>query len=114
MHGYIDTVFCQQADAPVVIMMKVPDDLQPPGSPVHFILYPNPTSGNFTIVQQYGKQFSAIRVEIFSMDGGKRMTEWMIDGKKHEFGFEQNPSGLYLVKIVAGDYIEFHKLVKTR
>ena len=112
MHGYIDTVFCQQADAPLAMLTKIAEDFPAADPRVHFILYPNPATGNFTLVQQSGKPFSTIRVEIFSMDGGRKITETVAGGKKHEFSVERYPSGIYLVKIVAGDDVETHKLVK--
>jgi hypothetical protein len=79
----------------------------------YFTLYPNPTNGNFTIVQKGDQSYSDIRVEIFSMSGEKVMTEKMV-GQKHEFRFADMPSGLYFVKLLAEDYVETIKLVKTR
>jgi hypothetical protein len=79
-----------------------------------FTLYPNPTNGNFTLVQKGDRTFGNIRVEVYSMSGEKILTESMIGEKKHEFRFSDMATGLYFVKVVADDYVETIKLVKTR
>jgi hypothetical protein len=53
-------------------------------------------------------------VEVYSMNGEKVLTEKMIGEKKHEFRFSEMPNGLYFIKVVADDYNETIKLVKTR
>jgi hypothetical protein len=78
-----------------------------------FTLYPNPTNGDFTLVQKGEQAYSEVRIEVFSMSGTKVMTESMI-GAKHEFRFSTMPSGLYFVKVVAEGYVETIKLVKTK
>jgi hypothetical protein len=80
---------------------------------VNFNLYPNPTNGNFTLVQKGESFYNTVKVEVFSMSGEKVFTENMI-GQKHEFNFSGMPSGLYFVKVVADGYVETIKLVKTR
>ena len=79
-----------------------------------FTLYPNPTNGNFTLVQNGEKTYGTVKVEVYSMSGEKVLTERMIGEKKHEFRFSEIPAGLYFVKVVADDYVETIKLVKTR
>jgi hypothetical protein len=81
---------------------------------VNFTLYPNPTSGNFTIVQKGDKQSGTVHVEIYSMRGEKLVSDSMIGEKMHDFNLEGFPAGLYFVKIIAEDYTETIKLVKTR
>jgi hypothetical protein len=79
-----------------------------------FSLYPNPTNGNFTLVQKGDRAFSNIRVEVYSTRGEKILTESMIGEKDHEFRFSEMPPAMYFVKVVADDYVETIKLVKTR
>ena len=79
-----------------------------------FSLYPNPTNGNFTVIQKGDKSFGNVKVEIFSMSGQQVRTENMIGLKKHEFRFADMPDGLYFVKVIADDHVETIKLVKTR
>ncbi|MCX6269406.1 MAG: T9SS type A sorting domain-containing protein [Bacteroidetes bacterium] len=48
------------------------------------------------------------------MSGEKVMTEQMVGEKKHEFRFSDIPVGLYFVRVVADNYVETIKLIKTR
>jgi hypothetical protein len=79
-----------------------------------FMLYPNPTTGNFILQQKEKTSFDNVSVEVFSMSGNRVMTDRMIGEKRREFVSSSLPSGIYFVKIVAGDYVETIKLVKTR
>ena len=79
-----------------------------------FSLYPNPTNGNFTVVQKGDASFGNVKVEVYTMNGEKVMTESMIGKKQHEFSFAEMQNGLYFVKVIADDYVETIKLVKTR
>jgi hypothetical protein len=80
----------------------------------NFTLYPNPTNGNFTLVQKGEKTFGTVKLEIYSMGGERVLTDKMVGEKKHEFRFSDVPAGLYFVKVVADDYVETIKLIKTR
>ncbi len=79
---------------------------------IHFIVYPNPTNGNFTLFQKGDKLYGNVKVEVYTMRGDKVMNETMIGEKQHDFGFSQMPAGLYFVKVVADGYVETMKLVK--
>ena len=79
-----------------------------------FNLYPNPTNGNFTLVQMGDRIYSKVKVEVYTMSGEKVHTENIIGVMKHEFRFNDMPGGLYFVRVVADDYVETIKLVKTR
>jgi hypothetical protein len=78
-----------------------------------FTLYPNPTSGNFTLVQKGDSHLSDVRIEIFTMTGNKMKSERII-GEQTEVQFSEMPAGLYFVKIIATNYAETIKVVKTR
>jgi hypothetical protein len=80
----------------------------------YFTLYPNPTNGNFTLVQKGNLTYGDVKVEIYSISGKIVLTESLVGQQKHEFRFSEMPSGLYFVKVVADDYVETIKLVKTR
>ena len=83
-------------------------------SHAYFTLYPNPTSGNFTLVQRNDKLCDNVNVDIYNMHGEKVLTDRMMGEKKHEFRFSEIPVGFYFVKVVADNYVETIKLIKTR
>lgn len=90
-----------------------PEEPMPSTDRAKFTLYPNPTNGNFVLMQKGEHPYGHMRVEIFNMNGEKILTEENV-GIKQEFRFEMMPSGLYFVKIIAEDYTETIKLVKVK
>ena len=78
-----------------------------------FSIYPNPTSGNFTLVQKGNTVYENVEVKIFTMKGNRLLAERMTGERSHEFSLADFPLGLYFVRIVAENYAETIKLVKT-
>jgi hypothetical protein len=116
MYGYITTNsrYCGQAPA-LVTVVAGEDELVPPAMEQScFKLYPNPTSGNFTIELKGDINYDNVNVEVYSMRGERLMTEKIVGERKHEFWLPDLPHGLYYVKVVADDHLETFKLVKTR
>jgi len=79
-----------------------------------FVLYPNPTTGNFVLEQKGDKLFGNVRIEVYGMRGDKVLAHQLTGSKKHEFSLSNVPTGLYFVRIVADDHVETIKLVITR
>jgi hypothetical protein len=80
---------------------------------VNFTIYPNPTSANFTL-EVKGEIPAQTLVEIYNMRGERMLTAQMTSEKQHAFATGDLPAGVYFVKIVAGDYTETIKLIRTR
>lgn len=109
MHGYISNEFCP-------VIPPAITNAQQTASPVNgmltFRLYPNPTSGRFT-VQQVGDQLAdEVMVEVYTMLGERILTDQMTGVKKHEFVLPDLPAGIYVVKIQAGETMETVKLIR--
>jgi hypothetical protein len=79
-----------------------------------FMIYPNPTAGNFTLVRKDGKQDGNLAVEISGIRGERVSRTEFPGGNRHEFNITEIPAGLYFVHIIAADHAETIKLVKTR
>jgi hypothetical protein len=125
MHGYITTTeeYCgQQAPTLPTAVNSNEEPAQTTQSSeivknqviVSISLYPNPTSGNFTIEQKGGTLYDNLKVEVYGMRGERLMNGEMIGEKSHEFWLSNLPHGLYFVKVIAGEQVETFKLVKTR
>ncbi|MFZ4520579.1 MAG: T9SS type A sorting domain-containing protein [Bacteroidales bacterium] len=114
MHAYISNTYCLNPASPITAAVTGQDEPQLNLSHAYFTLYPNPTSGNFTLVQKGDRSYRNVKVEVYSMNGGKVLSEEMIGEKSHEFNFSGIPTGLYFVKVVADDYVETIKLIKSR
>ncbi|MCX6307164.1 MAG: T9SS type A sorting domain-containing protein [Bacteroidetes bacterium] len=114
MHGYISlTDRCGVKSASIVAAGTGEDEQLLVGQKTSFRIYPNPTTGNFTVEQTSGSQYETVKVEIYGMRGEKLLTGQLTGEKKHEFSVTGFPAGLYFVKIVAGNEAETLKLIKT-
>jgi hypothetical protein len=78
-----------------------------------FVIFPNPTNGNFTLVSKNMETEESVSIEVYSMSGKRILTETMV-GKKQEIMFSEMAAGLYFVKLITPGYTETIKLVKNR
>ncbi|MCX6303735.1 MAG: T9SS type A sorting domain-containing protein [Bacteroidetes bacterium] len=113
MHGYIAPgTYCAAPALPIMAAgagESVPNTRADLAS---FSIFPNPTTGNFTLVQKGAKLYDKVNIELYSIHGEKVACERMIGEKSHDFGLSTMPAGLYFVKVVADGYVETIKLVK--
>lgn len=111
--AYISTSYCSPTKEAEVTGDGKPE-LTSARTNGRFLLYPNPTTGNFILQQKEKTSFDNVSVEVYSMSGNRVMTDRMIGEKRREFVSSSLPAGIYFVKIAAGGYLETIKLVKTR
>jgi hypothetical protein len=112
LHGQIalNGPFCNQAP-PIAATLKSGETEQATAiSGSIFSLYPNPTTGNFTLAQMGEKIYENAKVEVYNMSGTMVLTDNLI-GQKQEFRFSGMPHGVYFVKIMANGSVETIKLV---
>ncbi len=78
-----------------------------------FRIYPNPTSGNFTI-EQLGAVFSeTVKVEVLGTLGGKIMSTELQSTRKQELSIKGNPPGIYFVRVTTGEKVQTVKIILT-
>jgi len=113
MHGTItdNGQYCGSAKTPAMVSAGTQD----PSTVMEttsFRIYPNPTTGAFTLEQSVNGTLQNMKVEIYSMLGGRIMSENIIGEKKHQFLLSNEPTGIYLVRILTGDKVETIKVIK--
>ena len=77
------------------------DDVNMAPGQSFFRVYPNPTSGIFTLEVDHDRSSEKISVEIYNMKGEKILSSVLSGERKHEFSLSGLPMGLYLVKVNA-------------
>ncbi len=114
MRGYISTIdHCGLKTSS--ILTDVNEEYQYPfqSNKSSIKLYPNPTTGKFTIEQPEGYSDHKWKVEIFGMHGKRLISAEITGERKHEFSLSDIPKGLYFVTVHTNDYIETFKLLLT-
>jgi hypothetical protein len=115
MHAYISTTFCGGYIPPMPGLLAGQDEeVNMVAERPSFRIFPNPTSAGFTIEQRELLSSADFRYEIYSITGERVRTDAVIGAQRHVVDFMDQPAGLYIVKIIAGDYVETIKLVKNR
>ncbi len=114
LHGYIapDGPWCTTPSLPAVVAGGM--ETTPETAHTFFKIYPNPTTGNFTLEQMGEIQYGSLKVDVYGMRGEKLMSGKMTGEKRHEFSLSEMPEGLYFVKVTSDNSNETYKLVKTR
>ncbi|MCX6269128.1 MAG: T9SS type A sorting domain-containing protein [Bacteroidetes bacterium] len=77
------------------------------------MVYPNPTSGTFTIEFNGDKGNDQIRVEIYSSQGRKLVSEELRGEHCHVFSLSDRPSGVYLIRVISGTRVESVKVIRN-
>ncbi|MDP1622334.1 MAG: T9SS type A sorting domain-containing protein [Bacteroidales bacterium] len=78
-----------------------------------FKIYPNPTSGVFTIEQLSDLTTNQVKVGVLGMLGGKILsTDWQGTSKK-TISIKGNPPGIYFVTVTTGNKVQTVKIILT-
>jgi hypothetical protein len=79
-----------------------------------FAIYPNPTSGIFTLLNKGEVMTDKAQVDIFDMRGDRVLTASYAGEQTHLFTVNDLSPGLYFLKVISGKRIESFKLIVTR
>ncbi|MEI7981722.1 MAG: FISUMP domain-containing protein [Bacteroidota bacterium] len=119
LHGYIawDSIFCGNVKindilSPLMIN-KVDDPIQISGEYNKFFrIYPNPTTGRFTLELKGELSPDKIKVDVYGMRGERILSEVLKGERKYEFSLSDSPIGVYFIRVITGDKIETVKIIK--
>jgi hypothetical protein len=81
---------------------------------VLFSIFPNPSTGKFTLWQRSGTLNGAVKVEIFSIRGEQIYQATLTGEVKHEFNLDNKAGGLYILKVMKDDHLETFKLILNK
>jgi len=75
-------------------------------------VYPNPTSGSFTLEIEGENGLEKVRVEIYSLQGEKLLTEELLNERRHVFSLSDRSVGVYFIRVVTELNVETIKVVR--
>ncbi|MFH1160248.1 MAG: FISUMP domain-containing protein [bacterium] len=112
MWGYIapSGPFCTTPSMPAVAATE--DEIPLSVEQSSFKVYPNPTTGNFTLELFTINLEQWIYVEIYSMRGEKIITDSFTGEKRHVFSLSNQPVGIYFIRVITGEMAETGKIIK--
>ena len=114
LHGYITTTGNYCGMLPPAVITK-PKEVEEPDVPFTsenslFIVYPNPTTGNFILEFTADITVDKVTVEVYGIWGEKVLTTTLSGERKHEFSLSDKPTGVYFIRVVSGDKTETLKI----
>ncbi len=77
-----------------------------------FRVYPNPTTGTFTLELSAAMEKSIVKAELYGMYGERLLNVEFSGVKKQEFTLERKPSGVYFIRVICGDKTGSQKIIK--
>jgi hypothetical protein len=114
MHGYItmNNQYCGIQPPPMVAIAAGAAEIVPAATGILFKVYPNPTTGSFTLEFADKYPSGTIDVAIYSMKGEKLSTYEMTGERSHVFSLSDRPSGLYFIHFLTGTKTETVKVIR--
>jgi uncharacterized protein (TIGR02145 family) len=77
-----------------------------------FSVFPNPTTGKFTLELRDLDAMEAIHVEVCSMMGERVLQASLKGSQQYGFDLTDLPKGIYLIRLMAGDKMSVVKLIR--
>jgi hypothetical protein len=115
MHGYIAPLgpWCDQLYPPSIPSLIASVEPALIVDRPSFMIYPNPTTGDFTVIQKGDVKFETLGIEIRDMQGTRILKQTLEGTGTHVVHLTDIKPGMYIVKVVANGYVETIKLIKV-
>ncbi|MFZ4521347.1 MAG: SdiA-regulated domain-containing protein [Bacteroidales bacterium] len=117
MHGYIAPggPWCGAKSATIVTTVDEGETKSPASfESSSFVVYPNPSHGDFTIEQKGSEIYSNIHINIYGMQGNKVYSKQNPGNRRTACSLQGISAGIYYIQVVADGKISNLKLVITR
>ncbi|MCX6269397.1 MAG: PKD domain-containing protein, partial [Bacteroidetes bacterium] len=100
MYGHIapEGPWCSNQPVAAAVLSGT-QEIRPEAAEQLYSIYPNPTTGAFTIELNHSMVSEKWLIEIFSMKGDKVFSDVMEGERKHEFSLSGKPEGIYLIRV---------------
>jgi len=79
-----------------------------------FVIYPNPSTGSFTLMNKGDDLSGKVTVAMFDMRGAGIFSAFYEGERSHQFNLNSLAPGIYFLKVATNNQIESFKLIVTR
>jgi hypothetical protein len=116
LHAYLSETLCENP-TPLLVSKEtesMPDLRREPNieNGSFFMIYPNPTTGVFTLEITNAKETAETTIELYNIVG-ERLLDYMFFGSdKHEFNIGSLTRGIYIVRVLNGNKVGLEKVIK--
>ena len=76
-----------------------------------FSVYPNPTTGSFTLELRNTDAPAGVKVELYGMEGERIRSEELRGGLKYTLSLAGKPVGVYFIRVTSGNYTGTRKII---
>ena len=115
MRGYITTngQYCTSKE-PAMVATGTGEQEEIPiiGQGQRIKIYPNPTTGNFTLELSGYNKLEKLQVEIYGMTGEKFLSTEVTGETKREFSLLNKPVGIYLIQVISTEGSVTSRIIK--
>ena len=101
LYGHISAGGPWCSRAPMVAAVTGTDEILQEMKQTFYRIYPNPTTGVFTIEFNTSDTPGKSMVEIYGMKGEKVLSYELAGERNHQFSLSGNPAGIYLIRIIS-------------
>lgn len=116
LHAYISTTWCNNQTSLLAAndeeILTTKQDFKPELTNCFFKVYPNPTTGDFTLEFLEFEEFSNIQLEIYSAQGRLVLGKGLPAGKQHILTIAGKQPGIYLIRVMKENQLGIGKIIK--
>jgi hypothetical protein len=77
-----------------------------------FKVYPNPTTGEFSLELKGLDETAELRVELYGMQGERILSEELKGSRKYDLSLAGKPNGIYFIRVITGNHAGTGKIIK--
>jgi hypothetical protein len=117
LRAWIDTdgMYCMNAKAIVAVAdQPIPEIMFEEAKPLAegIRVFPNPTTGIFTLELPATSESTTANVEIYGMMGELVQQKTLFGEKSHQFNLSNQPRGIYIVRVLIGENLYMEKVIR--
>ena len=113
-HAYIAPTgpWCGTKSASIMAVPQTEPDPYPVQEKSFFTVYPNPTTGGFSLELKGLEETAELKVEMYGMLGDRVFSAALHGQRKYDLTLDGKPVGVYFIRVVSGKLAGTGKIIK--